>query len=174
MVSIMWKQTASVSAVTAFILLTVSVNAHQSAVEIDDLHDAVPPTALLCEEQSATLRDAGTLFSSTRPDFTDQFALVSDPSQTCLHPDVQAAAHFETSGGSCYMLRTIGAGEADRPLSCIERHSGDPAEGAPVASLRCSGFEMRVNAHVGGGFSTHLRAEDQGFTRKGLGTCQRY
>ncbi|MEL6479808.1 MAG: hypothetical protein AAFU72_05345 [Pseudomonadota bacterium] len=170
----MWKQTVSVSAVTGFVFLAVSVDARQQATDLDDLRAAVPPTALLCEEQSASLRDADTLFSATRPDFTDQFALVSDPSQTCRHPDVQAAAGYETSSGSCYVMRTIGAAEADRPLSCVERHSGDPAEGAPVASLRCSGFEMRVNAHVGGGFSTHLRAEDQGFTRKGLGTCQRY
>lgn len=120
------------------------------------------------------LTDDDRISGSTRPDFTDQFALVSDPADTCLHPDVRAAAGYENTQGSCYVLRAIGAGVADHPLSCIESHSGDPAEGAPVASLRCSGWQMRVNAQVGGGFSTHLDAEAEGFTRSGHGTCQRF
>lgn len=170
----MWKHITAFCAVLAFVSLTMSVDARQQAPDGDELTRSVPPTALYCEEQSATLRDSDTLFATSRSDFTERYALLSDPAATCRNPDVQTAADYERTDGSCYLLRAIGSGEPDKPLSCIERHSGDPSEGAPVASLRCTGWDLRVSALVDGGFSTNREVAEEGFLRSSHGNCQRY
>ncbi|MEM6676754.1 MAG: hypothetical protein AAF675_02655 [Pseudomonadota bacterium] len=154
--------------------LTMSVDARQELVSEAEIRAATPPSAMICEEARATITEGSAILGTTMPDFTERYALLSDPSNSCTHPDVRAAARYAPGNGSCYIMRAIGSGVNDMPMSCIERHDGDPADGAPVASLRCSGWGVRLNAMMDGGFSTHKSRFSPGLTRSSHGACRRF
>ncbi|MEO0820240.1 MAG: hypothetical protein AAF074_07405 [Pseudomonadota bacterium] len=153
----------------------MSVDARQTAFSEAEIDAALPPNAMMCEEHSARIDEGFLGLESERDSITETFALVTDPLQACRHPDVISAAKYEAAG-RCYVLRSIGTGDLDKPMSCTERHYGDPSDGAPVASLRCSGWNMRVNAMVDGGFSLTQTGitEQRSSARVSHGTCSAF
>ncbi|MEL7347326.1 MAG: hypothetical protein AAFV96_08325 [Pseudomonadota bacterium] len=167
----MWKQALALVGVLGFVGGSMAVDARQTVTaSLDEVAAVGAPAALLCEEQSATLGEGDWIFGSRRDPLTDVYALVSDPSGACDHPDVRRAAGYDAEGGSCYILRTIGTGEPDRPMSCLERAAGGDRENG-VALLECSGWDMRLNAMVDGGFAMASSASADLEARSSRGVC---
>ncbi|MEM9783222.1 MAG: hypothetical protein AAF899_12190 [Pseudomonadota bacterium] len=165
----MWKVLGGVCGAGLFVALSLTVDVRQSAATaIIEQHDDALPAAVVCEEQSASVGKGDWIFGSRRDPVTDIYALVGDPAQSCHHPDVRAAAGYDRPGGSCYLLRRIGTGDADLQMSCTERH--DPFSDGDVTALQCSGWETRVTAMVDGGFSMTI-AGDVDSVRQSRGVC---
>lgn len=168
----MWKQVFAFVAVVTFVSLTMSVSARQTPPGIPDFAAEAAPASVICEENAAELKKNLQFDVERASDFLQEYMLVSDPEWTCRHPDVVSAAGYEAPGHRCYKLREIGTGEVDVPLACTERFDGDPAQGAGVASLHCTGWNYRVAAMVEGGFHLSHEPPFERVTRISVGSCR--
>ncbi|MEM6423423.1 MAG: hypothetical protein AAF698_12575 [Pseudomonadota bacterium] len=166
----MWKVIVAAIGVAGFAGAAMSVDARQGTASRVLEAAADGSAALLCEEQNASVASGNWIFGSRRDSMRDVYALVTDPSGACNHPDVQQAAGFEDEGGSCYILRRIGTGDPDLPMSCVERNAGT-AGAAGVSVLECSGWGSRLNAMVDGGFSLAIEATETLEARTSHGVC---
>ncbi|MEM6973913.1 MAG: hypothetical protein AAF577_14020 [Pseudomonadota bacterium] len=164
----MWKFIGALSGAGLFVALAATVDARQPIASASSVGaGADVPSAVVCEEQSASVGQGDWIFGSRRDPVNDIYALVSDPAETCLHPDVRAAAGYDPSKSSCYVMRRIGTGDADLPMACTERHEGGE-DG--VTALQCSGWETHVTAMVDGGFSLTIGSNVE-TARQSRGVC---
>ena len=168
----MWNNLFATASIVAFVSLTLSVSARQTPGDIAAFPEDPAPAAFICEETKAELAVSTGPVTERTGDLLETYMLVSDPGQTCRHPDVVTAAGYEAPGQRCYTLRGIGSGEPDLPMACSERYDGDPKQGAGVASLRCTGWNTRVTAMAGGGFHMNAVVPEQSRSRVSLGSCR--
>jgi len=168
----MWKNLFAISSILAFVSLTLTVSARQTPGDIAAFPDTAAPAAFLCEEDTAALSVSKGTVVDRASDVLENYMLVSDPANTCRHPDVADAAGYDSPGQRCYMMRELGTGEPDLPLACSEAYEGDPTQGAGVASLRCTGWNTRMTAMAGGGFHMNATSPSERRSRVSLGSCR--
>jgi hypothetical protein len=112
---------------------------------------------------------AGWLGSRRRDPLIDRYALVSDPLEACNRAPHAPSIGHDLSAGRCYRLRTIGTGEADVPMFCVERWRGRPGEGLPRV-LDCTGGGRELLADPDGRFELAIDPRG-GPRRESEGSC---
>ncbi|MGF1551613.1 MAG: hypothetical protein ACFBWO_03810 [Paracoccaceae bacterium] len=164
-----WRETLAFLGVTGFVSLTMSVDARDVVRGAGLAAPAYAPTALVCDEVEATVA-AGWLGTARRDPLIERYALVSDPIELCARPPHAPPGGRDLDAGRCYRLRTLGTGEPDVALFCVERWRERPGHGLPRL-LDCDGSGHAVLAVPDGRFELSIAPDDGTPRRESEGTC---